>query len=107
MKPALFICVLSFCFALGGGQALCAGSSDGEAVYKRSCLSCHGDKGTTPRGKATQGIKVYSSAEAMRIFSGYADGSYGGGGKDTMRHVLSGLSAEERQAVADYIGSLK
>lgn len=101
MAWALLICAV----CIGHNAALAA--ADGEKIYRQSCLSCHGNLGETPKGKAINGIKVYNVEENMRIFSGYADGTYGGQAKAAMQSVLSALSDEEKEAVARYVGSLK
>lgn len=102
-KIAALFLVLALLAFVGAVEA----ATDGAAIFKERCSTCHGVNADTPRGNATGGIRAYEAAVVLQKLDGYAAGTYGGSQKATMQKMASGLSAEERKAVADYVGSLK
>ena len=99
MKRALYS--ISISFVLLCTFAAVAFSADGSAVFQR-CANCHGSDGAKP----PYALKGQKADAVLAKLKRYADGSFGGSRKDTMKGVAQRLSPEEMQAVADYIGKL-
>lgn len=105
MKKIIAISAATACLLFSAAAQ--AAAPDGSAIYKKSCVTCHGLEGETPKGNAKNGIKMLSSAEVQRMLAGYADGSYGGSAKSVMQNVAKNLDPDQTRAVSDYVGSLK
>ena len=75
-------------------------ATDGEALYKQSCMRCHGADGhsQTPKGKQTHATDLtkstISDAKGIKIISG---------GKELMPGFKATLSADDMQNVMNYI----
>ena len=77
----------------------------GQTVYK-ACASCHGQNAEKPALGKSQVIKGWSVAKLKNSLKGYVDGTYGGAMKAIMKGQAERLSADETQAVSEYISGL-
>jgi len=91
---ALALCV---CFTLSQ-PALAA---DGAATYKMKCAGCHGPEGQGKVGPALKGTSL-SAAQITDLLTKGDDAK-----KVPHKKALSGLSADDAKAVADFVKSLK
>ncbi len=73
-------------------------AEDGAAIYKTKCAACHGADGAGKIGPALKGTKV--DVEKF-VLNGEA------GKKAPHGKAISGLSAEQAKAVAEFVKSLK
>jgi mono/diheme cytochrome c family protein len=73
-------------------------AEDGAAVYKAKCAACHGADGAGKVGPAVKGTKVDVAAFVQ---NGEA------GKKAPHAKGISGVSADQAKAVAEYVKSLK
>ncbi len=73
-------------------------AEDGAAVYKTKCAACHGADGAGKIGPALKGTKVDVAAF---VLNGEA------GKKAPHAKAVSGVSADQAKAVAEYVKSLK
>ncbi len=78
-----------------------ASAADGAATYKAKCAGCHGADGQGKMGPALKGTS--KSADEIATFLTTGDESK----KMPHKKPLSGLSADEAKAVAEYVKSLK
>jgi cytochrome c len=96
-----FIVIASF---LLGCSTLLA--SDGEAIYKSKCFSCHGTKASKSALNKSQIIAGWSSDKIIAALEGYKNGQ-GGAMKGVMKPIAAGLSSDDLKAVATTISSYK
>ena len=106
-KGAFFVCLLGI-FAFGS-FAIAADEpveeSDGSALYRQHCASCHGDDGSeTPVGSVP--IKGQSPEEVKTKLAGYVDDTYGGKNKLMMQKALKKLSPEEIASIEAYMETI-
>jgi mono/diheme cytochrome c family protein len=96
MKPfALFLVVsLTLC-------ALPAFGADGAAIFKAKCAACHGPEGQGKIGPALKGTSVTADQIVDMLTKG------NDAKKPPHKKPLSGLSAEDAKAVADFVKTLK
>jgi len=73
-------------------------AEDGAAIYKAKCAMCHGPDGAGKIGPALKGTKV---DVADFVMNGAA------GKKAPHTKGVSGVSADQAKAVAEYVKSLK
>ena len=73
-------------------------AEDGAAVYKAKCAACHGPDGAGKIGPAVKGTKVDVAAFVQ---NGEA------GKKAPHSKGVSGVTADQAKAVAEYVKSLK
>jgi cytochrome c550 len=76
-------------------------SADGAATYKAKCVACHGAEGQGKIGPALKGTSKSADEIATLLTTG--DESK----KAPHKKALSGLSADDAKAVAEYVKSLK
>jgi mono/diheme cytochrome c family protein len=89
------------CAVLTSASALAA--EDGAALYKKRCAGCHGAQG---EGKpAVKGPPLKgTSTDATQITERIAKGS--AGNKAPHNKGISGLTAEQAKAIAEYVKTL-
>lgn len=79
--------------------------ANGAAVFQK-CTACHGLKAEKAALGKSQVIAGWETAKITKALNGYKDGSYGGTMKAVMQAQVKSLSAEEVDAVTEYISSL-
>ena len=94
--PALAI-TLIVCFAV----AQPALAQDGAATFKAKCAGCHGPEGQGKIGPALKGTSLSSDQIANLLKQG--DDAK----KPPHKKAMSGLSADDAKAVAEFVKSLK
>ena len=70
------------------------------------CAGCHGMNGEKHALGKSNIIAGQSKEDLVKKIKGYQDGTYGGAMKGLMSGQVKGLSAEEVDALADYISKL-
>jgi cytochrome c553 len=101
MKKACFVMALVMLVAM---PLSILAQEDGAALYKSKCSACHGEKGEgKPAAKmpAVKGI----SMDADQLISYLTKGE--SGKKFPHNNPVSGLSADQAKAVADFVKTLK
>jgi mono/diheme cytochrome c family protein len=93
--------VLLVVVALSISIALPAFAADGAATYKAKCASCHGPEGQGKIGPALKGTAL-SADQITDLLSKGEDAK-----KAPHKKAISGLSADDAKAVAEYVKSLK
>src|SRR5215472_3948113 len=81
--------------------ALPAFAADGAATYKAKCAGCHGADGQGKVGPALKGTSL-SADQIVDLLTKGNDAKKAPHKKD-----ISGLSADDAKAVAEYVKSLK
>jgi mono/diheme cytochrome c family protein len=76
-------------------------ADDGGAIFKAKCAGCHGADGAGKMGPALKGTAL-SSDQIVALLTKGDDAK-----KMPHKKALSGLSADDAKAVADYVKSLK
>ena len=76
-------------------------AEDGAAIYKSKCAACHGPDGAGKIGPAVKGIALTAPQISDELQKGAA------GKKAPNNKPISGLSADQANAVAAYVKSLK
>ncbi|HXZ33965.1 MAG TPA: cytochrome c [Terriglobales bacterium] len=76
-------------------------AQDGAATYKAKCAACHGAEGQGKVGPALKGTSISADQIAGLLTKG--DDAK----KPPHKKALSGLSADDAKAVAEYVKSLK
>jgi mono/diheme cytochrome c family protein len=76
-------------------------AADGGATFKAKCASCHGADGQGKMGPALKGTSL--SADQIVALLTTGDESK----KSPHKKALSGVSADDAKAVADYVKDLK
>lgn len=93
---ALFLVVtLTLCMALP------AFAADGAATFKAKCAACHGPEGQGKIGPALKGTSV-TADQIVEMLTKGNDAK-----KPPHKKPLSGLSADDAKAVADFVKTLK
>lgn len=103
MKKMLVILSL-FALICAGTAAFAAPDATAD-LYKNRCAGCHGLDGAKTMG-GSAAIKGMPANVVVAKLNGYVDGSYGGRLKQTMVNPSKKLSADEKEALADYISKL-
>ena len=96
MKRFLAVVVV---MAFAGSLAWAA--DDGAAIYKTKCAACHGPAGEGKMGPALKGTSHTAEQIADFVTKGEA------GKKAPHGKPMSGLTAEQAKAVADFVKTLK
>jgi len=81
-------------------------ASDGEAIYKSKCFSCHGEKASKSALNKSQIIAGWDATKIMASIHGYKNGE-GGSMKNIMKPIANGLNDDDLKAVATTIASYK
>lgn len=92
---------LSFVLTLAVTVALPALAADGAATFKAKCAMCHGPEGQGKIGPALKGTSVTADQITEMLTKG------NDAKKPPHKKPLSGLSAEDAKAVADFVKTLK
>lgn len=93
---ALFLVVtLTLCLALP------VYAVDGAAIFKAKCAACHGPEGQGKIGPSLKGTSVTADQIVDMLTKG------NDAKKPPHKKPLSGLSAEDAKAVADFVKTLK
>jgi len=79
---------------------------DGAALYKTSCISCHGAKAEREALSKSQVIQGWESAKIEKALHGYKNKTYGASMKTIMEGKTKNLSDAEIKALAGYISKL-
>jgi mono/diheme cytochrome c family protein len=93
--------VLLVVVALSISIALPAFAADGAASYKAKCAACHGPEGQGKVGPALKGTAL-SADQITDLLSKGEDAK-----KAPHKKAISGLTADDAKAVAEYVKSLK
>jgi len=93
--------VLFLIVTMTAALAVPAFAADGAATYKAKCAACHGPEGQGKIGPALKGTSL--SVDQIVALLTQGDEAK----KAPHRKGLSGLSADDAKAVADYAKSLK
>lgn len=93
--------VLLIVIALSVSIALPAFAADGAATYKAKCASCHGPEGQGKVGPALKGTALTADQITDLLTKG------NDAKKAPHKKALSGLSADDAKAVADFVKTLK
>jgi len=86
---------------LGLSVALPVFAADGAATFKAKCAACHGPEGQGKIGPALKGTSVTADQITDMLTKG------NDAKKPPHKKPLSGLSAEDAKAVADFVKTLK
>ena len=100
MRITKFI-VLLVVVSLSLSIALPAFAADGAATYKTKCAACHGPEGQGKIGPAVKGTTV-SVDQLTDLLTKGAEAK-----KAPHKKSISGLSADDAKAVAEYVKTLK
>ncbi len=76
-------------------------AEDGAAIYKSKCAACHGADGAGKIGPAVKGTSLTEAQISDELQKGAA------GKKAPHSKPISGLTADQANAVAAYVKSLK
>jgi len=76
-------------------------AEDGAAIYKAKCAMCHGADGAGKVGPALKGTKLSDAEITDLLTKGVA------GKKAPHAKAVAGVSAEQAQAVAQFVKGLK
>jgi len=87
--------------ALLSMSCLAFAAEDGAAIYKAKCAACHGPDGAGKVGPAVKGTSMTEAQIAEELLKG-APGKKAPHGK-----AMAGLTADQANAVAAYVKSLK
>lgn len=100
MRLTKFI-VLFVIFTLAVSVALPAFAADGAATYKAKCAACHGPEGQGKVGPAVKGTSL-SADQINDLLTRGNDAK-----KAPHKKAVTGVSADDSKAVADYVKTLK
>jgi len=93
--------VLLLIVTMTAAVAVPAFAADGAATYKAKCAACHGPDGGGKVGPALKGTAL-SADDIVAMLTNGNDAK-----KAPHKKGISGLSADDAKAVADYVKSLK
>jgi len=93
--------ILFLILALATSLALPAFGQDGGATYKAKCAACHGPEGQGKVGPALKGTSLTADQIADLLTKG------NDAKKPPHKKALSGLSADDAKAVAEFVKGLK
>jgi mono/diheme cytochrome c family protein len=96
-KLLTLLLAVVFCLSL----ATPAFAADGAATFKARCAVCHGPEGQGKIGPALKGTSVTAEQITEMLTKG------NDARKPPHKKPLSGLSAEDAKAVADFVKTLK
>ena len=97
MKCKLVVITMTFLLATSVSWA----AEDGAAHYKKKCAGCHGEGKPAMKAPALKGTALDASQIVNHLTKGEATS------KPPHNKGISGLSAEQAQAIAEYIKTLQ
>jgi mono/diheme cytochrome c family protein len=100
MRITKFIVLFVIC-TLAISIAMPAFAADGAAVYKAKCAACHGPEGQGKVGPAVKGTSMTPDQITDLVVKG------NDAKKAPHKKAVAGVSAEDAQAAADYVKTLK
>ena len=100
MSVTKFI-VLLITVSLAISVALPAFAADGAATYKAKCAACHGPEGQGKVGPAVKGATLSADQITDLLVKG------NNAKKVPHKKAVTGVSADDAKAVADYVKTLK
>lgn len=101
MKKACFVMVLVMLVAM---PLSIWAQEDGAALYKTKCSACHGEKGEgKPAAKMPAAKGTAMTADQLTPYLAKGES----GKKFPHNNPVSGLSADQAKAVADFVKTLK
>jgi mono/diheme cytochrome c family protein len=95
------VLILLVVLGLSLSWALPAFAQEGAATYKAKCAGCHGAEGQGKVGPALKGTSL-TADQIVDVLTKGNDAK-----KPPHKKGLSGLSADDAKAVADYVKTLK
>jgi mono/diheme cytochrome c family protein len=95
------VLVLFLLLSLAAALSLSAFAQDGAATYKAKCAACHGADGQGKVGPALKGTSL-TADQISDILTKGNDAK-----KAPHKKPVSGVSADDAKAVAEYVKSLK
>jgi mono/diheme cytochrome c family protein len=95
------VLVLFVLLSVAATLTLPAFAQDGAATYKVKCAGCHGSDGQGKVGPALKGISL-TADQITEILTKGNDAK-----KPPHKKPVSGVSADDAKAVADYVKTLK
>jgi len=93
--------VLFVIFTLALSIAVPAFAADGAATYKAKCAGCHGPEGQGKVGPAVKGTSL-SADQITDLLTKGEDAK-----KAPHKKAITGVSADDAKAIADYVKGLK
>lgn len=93
--------VLFVIFTLALSIAVPAFAADGAATYKAKCAGCHGPEGQGKVGPAVKGTSL-SAEQITDLLTKGEDAK-----KAPHKKAITGVSADDAKAIADYVKGLK
>ena len=97
---------LAFALILTASMLL-MGETDGEALYKKKCTSCHGINAQKRALNTSKVINTLKKEEITKALIGYKNGSYGGKMKGFKKGLVKSLSEDDMCAISIYIQTLR
>jgi mono/diheme cytochrome c family protein len=88
-------------FIVGLASSMALAAEDGAALYKAKCAMCHGPDGAGKSGPALKGTSLTAAQIADVVEKGAA------GKKVPHTKGITGVTADQAKAVADYVKTLK
>ena len=88
-------------------SVLLMGETDGEALYKKKCASCHGKNAQKRALNISLVINTLPKEELTQALIGYKNGSYGGKMKGIKKGLVNSLSEDDISAISTYIQTLR
>ncbi|MGA7399673.1 MAG: cytochrome c [Candidatus Sulfotelmatobacter sp.] len=95
------VLVLLLLLSLGLSLTLPAFAQDGAVTYKAKCAGCHGPEGQGKVGPALRGTSL-TAEQITDLLTKGNDAK-----KPPHKKALSGVSADDAKAVADFVKTLK
>jgi len=100
MRVTKFIVMLVIC-TLAVSIAMPAFAADGAATYKAKCAACHGPEGQGKVGPALKGTALTADQITDLLVKG------NDAKKAPHKKAVSGVTADDAKAVADFVKGLK
>jgi mono/diheme cytochrome c family protein len=95
------VLILLVVIMLAVSFTLPAFAADGAATYKAKCAMCHGPEGQGKAGPALKGTSL-TADQIVDVLTKGADAK-----KAPHKKPITGLSADDAKAVAEYVKALK